>query len=75
MKCFLIGYTANDGASEFSSIHGRKVKDNDVLAPLSEIRSECLKWANRDGGNFNYLQINFITQLDESDYDSFMEVN
>lgn len=74
MKCFVIGYTAKSGTSEFSSCHGFKLQDT-PLKPMSEIRKSCLRWANAEGGNYKYIQINFITQLDEEDYDSFMEVN
>lgn len=74
MKCFAIGYTAKGGVSEFSACYGLKLRDK-PLPSMGEIRESCLRWANAEGGNYNYIQINFITQLDEEDYDSFMEVN
>lgn len=71
MKCFVIGYTAKNDSVEFSSCYGLKL-DGESLPSFDVIRSKCLDWANRDGASFSYMQINFITQMDESDYNSFM---
>ncbi len=74
MRFFLIGYVAKSGATELSSIRGEVVNDGDSLRSYSEIRESCLDFANRDSPVvFDYIQINFITQVDECDYNSFME--
>ncbi len=76
MRYFLIGYTAKRGGSEFSSTRGEVVKDGECLRPYSEIRDDCLDFVNRNTvENFPFLQINFITQVEECDYNSFMELD
>ena len=74
MRFFLIGYVAKSGATEFSSIRGEVVSDGESLRSYSEIRESCLDFANGNSSVvFDYIQINFITQVDECDYNSFME--
>lgn len=75
MKCLVIGFTAKDGNSEFTSIKGYKLKDHELVPPHTKVRADCLLWANNEGGNFSYLQINFMNVFNEKDYNSFMGLN
>lgn len=72
MRCFVIGYTAKGRAKEFTSVKGYQLPIDERLPSYKWIKNDCLAWANAEGGNFNYLQINFITEMAKGDYESFM---
>ena len=72
MKRFLVvGYTAKLGSKEFSSIKGYILDDGEPIPSHSKIRADSLLWASRDGDGFSYFHINFMTFMDEKDYNSF----
>jgi hypothetical protein len=74
MRFLLVGYTAKDGAKEFTSVRGYKLNLDNPIPSHSVIRNDCLSWANSDGESFSYMQINFMQFVGEEDYNSFMEL-
>ena len=73
MKYVVIGYTAKDGVKEFSSLRGYVLGAN-PLPSFGVIRKACLDFANESGGNFKYIQVNFIQYLDKDDYFSLVDI-
>jgi hypothetical protein len=74
MRHLLIGYTTKDGGKEFTSVKGYDLPLDTPVPSHAKIRKDCIDWANSNGEDFKYFQINFMQFVNESDYQSFMEV-
>ncbi len=74
MRYVVIGYSCKGGAKEFTSVKGYILDATESMPCHEKIRRDCLGWANRDGDDFVFFQINFITFLEKRDYNSFIGV-
>ena len=74
-RYLIIGYTAKGGSKEYASIKGYKLDRGQSVPSHDKIRSDCLKWVNNEGDNFNFFRINFMQFVDEADYKSFFGDN
>ena len=72
-RYLIVGYTAKNGNKEFTSVKGYKCDSGEPIPSYAKIRTDCLHWANVNGGNFKFFKMEFMQFVGEDDFNSFFD--